>query len=300
MSGIVEATHLSRRFGDRDVLRDLSFGLDPGEAVALLGPNGAGKTTAIRCLLGLLRPDGGTIKWTRAGDPRSWTGYAAQDTGVYNQLTVRENLRFLAAVHRIRNTDNVVAQIVDAFDLGAISGRRSSRLSGGQRRRLHLAAAFVHQPSLVVLDEPTSSLDAYARLSFYEWLHDYKARGGSVLLITHDMDEAESLLDRVIVLHSGVVVADQSKGAFVERHGSTSARFRLSDATPPPRTADRGSDGWWEITGPDSATIMTALVRWSQTHQGAECEDLRFRGSGLGSAYLNVLAPHHRPTGADD
>jgi len=201
---------LEKRYGDRRVLQGLNLQIPDGEIYGLLGPNGAGKTTTINILSNLLRADAGTVLIN--GHPVSertkpWLGIAPQENLVYRSLTCAENLDFFgrlyglsAGVRRRR-----VAECLAAVGLGDRASSPAERLSGGMLRRLSLAIALIHQPKLVVLDEPTTGLDIEARYELWELIRTLQRQGMTVLLTTHLLDEAERLCDRIGFLRQGTI-----------------------------------------------------------------------------------------------
>jgi len=186
-----------KRFGARTVVRDLTLSLHAGEVLGFVGPNGAGKTTSLRILAGLVKADEGggqVLGHDLMGDRRivgASVGYMPQRLALYNDLTVAENLRFRAEVYGLASPATAVAKAIDDFELGAYGSQRAGRLSGGWARRLQLAAALIHRPSLVLLDEPTAGLDADSRQDVWRRIQDIAHAGGSVVINTHDLAEAE-------------------------------------------------------------------------------------------------------------
>jgi ABC-2 type transport system ATP-binding protein len=208
----ITAERLGMRFGERVALRDVSFAVERGEAVALLGPNGAGKTTTVEILEGFLAPSEGSVRVLgadpRRGD-RSRVGVVMQSTSLDGQLTVREAVSaFAAAYPRSRP----VHEVLELVDLADEARTRIGRLSGGRRRRVDLALGIVGRPDVLFLDEPTAWLDPAARHRTWEVVARLRGEGATVLLTTHHMEEAERLADRLIVLAGGRVVADAAPG----------------------------------------------------------------------------------------
>ncbi len=194
----VLAVHgVGKRFGSRFVVQDLSLSLHPGEVLGFVGPNGAGKTTSLRILAGLIKADTGggkVLGHDLMGDRRivgASVGYMPQRLALYGELTVAENLRFRAEVYGMAQPVAAVAAAIDDFELGDYRNQRAGRLSGGWARRLQLAAALIHRPSLVLLDEPTAGLDADSRQDVWRRIQDIAYAGGSVVINTHDLAEAE-------------------------------------------------------------------------------------------------------------
>jgi ABC-type multidrug transport system ATPase subunit/membrane protease YdiL (CAAX protease family) len=205
---------VEKRFGGRVALHPLDLTVERGELVALLGPNGAGKTTFGNLVLGLRRPDRGDVR-VFGRDPRHWrarsaVGSTPQEMGFPPTLRGREILE-LARAHW--PSPSSLSLLIDRFGLADVIARQTGALSGGQRRRLALALAFAGDPDLVVLDEPTTGLDVEARRSAWEAITAFRAAGGTVLLATNQLDEADALAQRVVVLSKGTVLADGARAS---------------------------------------------------------------------------------------
>jgi ABC-2 type transport system ATP-binding protein len=230
-SVVAELRGAHKRLGSTEALSGVDLELRRGEILALLGPNGAGKSTAVAILLGLRRLDRGEA-FLRGGDPRnrssrSRVGATLQDIGFPPTLTVREVVELCRAhFERPVSLETLLAR----FGLAGLAARQCGGLSGGQRRRLAVALAFAGSPEVVFLDEPTEGLDVDARRALRHDLRRFADGGGTVLLTTHYLEEAETLADRAVVLHRGRVVADGSIAAL--RAGA--GRARVSLASPPP------------------------------------------------------------------
>lgn len=209
MKPAIRARGLTRRFGDVVAVADLSLSIPPARIYGFLGPNGSGKSTTIRMLCGLLLPTEGHAEVLGHQVPdeaeavRRRIGYMTQKFSLYDDLTVRENLRFVADVHGLKRRDrrDLIDESLAAYELEALADRRAARMSGGQRQRLALAAATLHRPELLLLDEPTSAVDPQSRRDFWDRLFDLAGAGTTILVSTHYMDEAErchglAILDR--------------------------------------------------------------------------------------------------------
>jgi ABC-2 type transport system ATP-binding protein len=211
----VEARELRRAFGDVRAVDGVSLAVRPGEAYGLVGPDGAGKTTTLRLLVGALRPDSGTV--TVAGldlgaDPdaaRAGIGYLAQRFSLYGDLTVAENLRFFAEVRGIRGDAfrTRAAELLGFVGLAGFEDRRADALSGGMKQKLGLACALVHEPRVLLLDEPTGGVDPVTRQEFWKLLIRLLADGRSVIVSTPYMDEA-ARCTRVGFMHSGRILVE--------------------------------------------------------------------------------------------
>ncbi len=225
MSGApIEFHQVEKRFGDKLVVDRLSFHVQGGECFGLLGPNGAGKTTTLRMLLGITYPDVGTIHLcgepvpARARQARQSVGVVPQFDNLDPDFTVRENLivfgRYFGLSERAARAK--VPELLEFAKLEHKADAKVSELSGGMRRRLTLARALVNDPSVLVLDEPTTGLDPQARHLMWERLRSLLARGKTILLTTHFMEEAERLCDRLCVLEEGRKIAEGAPHALIE------------------------------------------------------------------------------------
>ena len=193
----IDVHGLNKRFGDKHVVNDLSLQVGRGEIFGFLGPNGSGKTTSIRIMCGLLTPDSGSGTClgfdilTQSGEIKRRVGYMTQRFSFWEDLSIRENLDFVARMYGMPRRREAVEHAIESLGLGGRAAQLAGSLSGGWKQRLALAACMLHQPELLLLDEPTAGVDPGARRDFWEELHALAARGISVLVSTHYMDEAE-------------------------------------------------------------------------------------------------------------
>ena len=193
----IDVRDLNKHFGDKHVVRNVSLQVKPGEIFGFLGPNGSGKTTTIRMLCGLLTPDSGSGTCLgydilrESGQIKRQAGYMTQRFSYWDDLTLRENLDFVARMYGMSDRRRAVDEALEELGLAARANQLTGALSGGWKQRLALAACMLHQPKLLLLDEPTAGVDPSARRDFWEELHRLSARGISVLVSTHYMDEAE-------------------------------------------------------------------------------------------------------------
>jgi ABC-2 type transport system ATP-binding protein len=194
---VIDVRGLNKSFGAHHVVKDLALSVGRGEIFGFLGPNGSGKTTSIRMLCGLLTPDSGEgtcLGYDIRRESRSikrCVGYMTQRFSLWEDLTIRENLRFIGRMYAIDRRHERVEAALDALGLAARANQLAGELSGGWKQRLALAACLLHEPRLLLLDEPTAGVDPKARRDFWDQLHDLAARGITVLVSTHYMDEAE-------------------------------------------------------------------------------------------------------------
>ncbi len=205
--------HLCKTYGKRPVLDRLSLHLQAGEIYGLLGPNGAGKTTTINILCQVLAPDSGRIRLNEQplhSASKLWLGVAPQENLLYRNLSVAENLHFFAQIYGLNRQQRRrrVAASLAAVNLSDRADSVVETLSGGMQRRVNIAAAIVHQPKLLVLDEPTTGLDIEARYEVWALIRNLQAEGMTILLTTHLLDEAERLCQRIGILKAGRIAAE--------------------------------------------------------------------------------------------
>ena len=189
----LRAEGVSKRYGSRDALREVSFQVAGGEKVAVIGPNGAGKTTLLQILAGALRPTSGTVSSGRAG-------WVPQQPALYTKLSVRENLRLFARLEKVGDVEAAVARMLEQADLADRAGDEVGRLSGGNQQRVNIAIGLLGEPDVLLLDEPSAALDPRQRERLWEFI---AALGTTVVFSTHDVGEAERFADRVLVLADG-------------------------------------------------------------------------------------------------
>ena len=224
---MIELASLTKSYGTFTAVRELSLAVAPGEVYALLGANGAGKTTALRCLATLLKPTSGTARIDGRDvreeplEVRRRLGFLAASMGLYARLSPRELLAYFARLQGVAEGEVAgrVEEAVERFGIGAFADRLCGRLSTGQRQRVSIARAVVHDPPALVLDEPTLGLDVLSGETIHRFVADSRARGRAVLFSTHHMAEVELLADRVGILAAGRLAEEGTAAEIVARSG---------------------------------------------------------------------------------
>ena len=282
---VAELRGVHKRYGKVQALRGVDLHLHAGELIALLGPNGAGKTTAVSILLGQRRPDAGSARLF-GHDPtrpaaRRQVGVTPQQTGFPDNLTVREVVDLI----RVHYPDPApTRELLDRFGLTDVAGRRAGGLSGGQTRRLAVALAFAGRPQAVVLDEPTTGLDVEARHRLWEVVQAFVADGGTVLLTTHYLEEAQALASGVVVIADGRIIAHGSVDDITARVGVSRVHLR-APALPelPGVTHVETTNGSHILYTPDPDELVRALA-----HQEVPFTGLRVEQASLEEAFLRL------------
>jgi ABC-2 type transport system ATP-binding protein len=219
----IAAVGIGKRYGRRDALRDVSFEAAPGEVVAVIGPNGAGKTTLLSILAGLQAPSAGSV--SRA--PRE-VGWVPQHPAVYTKLSVAENLRLFARLERVADPAAAVARMLEQTGLADRAGDELGRLSGGNRQRVNIAVGLLADPPVLLLDEPSSSLDPRQRERLWDFVGGLAARGRAIVFSTHNVGEAERYADRVLVLADGEVLFSGTPQALEDAVGGDPHDFEAA------------------------------------------------------------------------
>jgi ABC-2 type transport system ATP-binding protein len=224
---LLEVHKLSKSFGAVRAVQDVSFCVAPGEIYGLLGPNGAGKTTTLSMISGLLRPDGGEVKvagqsfWSNPGQAKAILGVVPQEIALYEELSGRENLEFWAKIAGMngRGAKARATEVLEALSLADRARDLVKTYSGGMKRRINIGCALLHQPKLLLLDEPTVGIDPQARANILEFIRDLGAKGTAILYTTHYLEEAESVCQRIGIIDHGKLLAEGTLGELQERLG---------------------------------------------------------------------------------
>ncbi|MFE2763323.1 ABC transporter ATP-binding protein [Streptomyces halstedii] len=297
-SPAIEAHEVRRRYaGGFEAVTGISFSVARGELFALLGTNGAGKTSTVELLEGLARPDGGKVR-VLGHDPyreraavRPRVGVMLQEGGFPSDLTVTETLRMWAGCTSGARPPGEVLELVG---LGARAGVRVKQLSGGERRRLDLALALLGRPEVLFLDEPTTGLDAEGRRETWRLVRELREAGTTVLLTTHYLEEAESLADRLAIMHRGRIVTSGTI-ADVTAERPSRIRFELPAGVAParlPLALRAAADGGRvDIRTHTLQESLHTLLSWAR-ESGVELRGLDARSASLEEAFLDIAKTH--------
>jgi ABC-2 type transport system ATP-binding protein len=300
---VLTASHLTRRFGDRVAVQDVSFEVAPGQIFALLGPNGAGKTTTLRMLAGLIEPTSGAVHvdrepMTRQTAPqlRSRIGFLTEAPGLWDRLSVRQNLGVYARLHGLPAAERVVDEALEMFDLRDRGPDPAALLSKGLKQRVALARTLLHQPSIVLLDEPTSGLDPESAREVRELILRLRQQGRAIVLSTHNLDEVERVGDRVAVLRGSLVASDTPAALRARLFG---ARLRVTLATDVAPfvtvlaragASDIRADGQILSIGVDDAARRGPEIVRVLVNAGAEIRSVVPEEPPLEEVYLRLLS----------
>jgi sodium transport system ATP-binding protein len=218
---------LVKHFGDVAAVDGVSFTVAPGEVVGLLGPNGAGKTTILRMIAGILTPSAGYIRVagmdlrTHLLECRRRIGFLSGDTQLYQRLNTREVLQYFGRLYGMEEgrLDDRIGELIDELEMSSFAARPCGTLSSGQKQRANIARCFLHDPDVLILDEPTTALDVISGNFIVESIRRRRAEGRAILFSTHIMGEAEYLCDRIVLLHKGCVMDQGTLDELLQRSG---------------------------------------------------------------------------------
>jgi len=311
MPAAIQCRDLRKTYdGKVEAVRGLNLEIQPGECFGLLGPNGAGKTTTIEILEGLSQPTSGEVSilghsWREnEREMREWLGISLQETRLSEKLTVRETIELFASFYREpRSSEEVIEQL----QLTEKADSWVGKLSGGQRQRLAVATALVCNPKILFLDEPTTGLDPQSRRQLWEIIREFKRDGGTVLLTTHYMDEAERLCDRLAIVDHGQIIAEGSPADLIERlgghhvvefsvsgpNGASSASANEAWRTLPSVESVREDDGLIALNVKQPHLTIPALLE-AIDRQGSQLQHLTTRQASLEDVFVRLTGRHLR------
>ncbi|MGE3840810.1 MAG: ABC transporter ATP-binding protein [Vicinamibacterales bacterium] len=307
-------SNIGKRFRDRTALENVSLALVPGEISVLLGPNGAGKTTLLRLFAGLLTPDTGTVSLDNVPlDSKRWpivrsrVGLLTETPGLWTRLTVEANLLVYARLHDVRNPASRVASLLEQFGLTDRARSAAGSLSKGMQQKVALARAIVHDPSIVLLDEPTAGLDPEMTVDVRSLITRWRREGRAVLVSTHDLGEAERIADRIAVLRTRLLAVEPLATLLQRVPASRRIRVRLAGDAAPFAGLLQGAFSEGRVEGPlltcrvtDIDIDVPRLVR-ELVAAGAEITAVEPEGADLEGIYLHLAKTERAPRapGAD-
>jgi ABC-2 type transport system ATP-binding protein len=273
VTAAIDVAGLNKHFGPKHVVRDVSIRVEAGRICGFLGPNGAGKTTTLRMLCGLLRPDSGNGTCLgfdvvrQSAEIKRRTGYMTQRFSLYEDLSIEENLAFMARVHGLDRRRARVEEALDRLDLRDRRRQLAGELSGGWKQRLALAACTLHEPRLLLLDEPTAGVDPKARRDFWDEIHALAARGLTVLVSTHYMDEAERCHEIAYIVAGRLIARGTADTIIADSHlvtfhavGPGADRLGLELAGKPGVLDATAFGQSLHLTGADRALLEAAIA----------------------------------------
>jgi ABC-2 type transport system ATP-binding protein len=294
---VLEVSGLTKSYGSLQAVDGISFKVRRGECAGLLGPNGAGKTTAISMMVGHVTPDAGTV--ALEGSPLSGDcderkrrlGLAPQDLALYDDLTALENLRFFGALYGLRGRE--LSQRIDAvLEIAGLhdrAGDRAGKYSGGMKRRLNLAAALLHDPGILLLDEPTVGVDPQSRNAIFEAIERLRTDGKTILYTTHYMEEVERLCHRAIIMDHGRVIADDTV-ANLKSRGLSGRRLILETDAAPSAAAVEELTRLPGVHGLHAAGARLEIEMVSLMEAAPAVLD-RLRSLGIGVCHMETESP---------
>lgn len=221
MNTFIKAKGLVKSYGKRQVVKGLDLEIKEGEVLAIIGPNGAGKSTTLDLILGLRRPDQGSVDYW-VPEPNRYIGLQLQSTPFFPGFTALENIRMFSAFYGLKVQDKVLLEHLKRCGLMDAARVDAQRLSGGQQKRLAIAMALVHEPKLLFLDEPTAALDPRARHEVRELIQALAASGTSIVFTSHDMEEVNKVADRIVMINNGKIQASGSPESLLKQYGISS------------------------------------------------------------------------------
>ena len=309
MPSAIQCRDLRKTYdGKVEAVRGLSLEILGGECFGLLGPNGAGKTTTIEILEGLLEPTAGEVTilghtWQKnSREVREWLGISLQETRLSEKLTVRETIELFASFYREPRS---AEEVLDDLQLGEKADAMVGKLSGGQRQRLAVATALVGNPKILFLDEPTTGLDPQSRRQLWDIIRSFQRAGGTALLTTHYMDEAERLCDRLAIVDHGQIIAEGTPSELIERLGGHHVvEFEASGnsgdgvaldrwRTLPGVESVRNDDGLVSLTVREPHLTIPALLD-AVGQNGSQLLHLTTRQASLEDVFVNLTGRHLR------
>lgn len=299
MEYVLNVNHLVKSYGKQQALTDITFSVRPGSCFGLLGPNGAGKSTTMKILTGIVEADGGTaelfgmdaVKQRHAISRK--IGYVPQAITLYEKLTARDNLTFFGEMYGLQDKflKQRINEVLEMVGLANKAKAAVRTFSGGMKRRINMAAAMLHEPELLILDEPTVGIDPQSRNHIFEMIRSLKSRGVTIIYSTHYMEEVETLCDEVAIIDQGEVVTQGSLTELLARYSKNSVYTEIDGLQELPSFREavnihRKDNGW--IIETDNVTETMQHVLQTATEQKWELSSLEIMRPTLENVFLSL------------
>lgn len=296
---LLEVSGLQKKYGKKQALQDVTFSLKPGTSFGFLGPNGAGKSTTMKILTGIVKADSGHVKLlgrdvTNDTDAVSrYIGYVPQDITLYEKLSAYDNLLFFGQAYGVKGIDlkHRIREVLDKTGLTDRANDEVQTFSGGMKRRINIAAALLHRPRLLILDEPTVGIDPQSRNHIFEMIRELNDDGVTIIYSTHYMEEVEVLCDEVAIMDQGTVKAIGPLGELLERYGRKAIYVEVAGMTEPPRDPEvskavkEGSG--WVLETERVGSVMQRLLQ-AASHHRWDVKQLEVVRPSLENVFLTV------------
>lgn len=302
---LLRVTNLHKSYGSRQAVQAVSFQLEQGQTLGLIGPNGAGKSTTVSIICGLLAPDqGNVLVGGQRVEPsnhaaKRMMGFVPQDLALYDDLSARENLHIFGALYGLGGS-TLKRRCTEVLDLVQLSDRLTDKpatFSGGMKRRLNIAAALLHTPRLLILDEPTVGVDPQSRNAIFDSLEALKRQGCALIYTSHYMEEVERLADHIVIIDHGKVIADESPAALYQRLPAKAA-LRLTPQAPVPQAVlqslcqlpgvtEVATEGQDLLIGLNNAELAQDVLQWL-TQQGCRANQFSTARTSLEAIFLTL------------
>ncbi|PYI53890.1 ABC transporter ATP-binding protein [Paenibacillus flagellatus] len=299
METILEVSQLRKAYGKKEALRDVTFSLRAGTSFGFLGPNGAGKSTTMKILTGIVNADGGTVKLfgrdaTNDADAVArHIGYVPQDITLYEKLSAYDNLEFFGQSYGVRGAElkKRIREVLERTGLVDRANDEVQTFSGGMKRRINIAAAMLHRPKLLILDEPTVGIDPQSRNHIFDMIRELNREGVAILYSTHYMEEVETLCDEVAIMDQGTVKAKGPLGELLERYGRQAIYVEVAGMKEPPHSpgvakASKEGAGW--ILETDRVGELMQRLLNEAAHRRWDVKQLEVVRPSLENVFLTV------------
>jgi ABC-2 type transport system ATP-binding protein len=296
---MLEVSGLYKKYGKKQALADVSFSLEAGSCFGLLGPNGAGKSTTMKILTGIVKPDGGSARLQgqqmigNSDAVAKLIGYVPQEITLYEKLSAYDNLRFFGAAYGVRGSEleRRICELLEATGLAERAKDVVGTYSGGMKRRINIAAAMLHRPKLLILDEPTVGIDPQSRNHIFQMIRKLIQQGMTVIYSTHYMEEVEALCDRIAIIDQGAVKAHGSLGELLEKHGRKAIYVEANGLNDPSAglevEAVRKQGSGWILETERVSDLMQQLLARAVSMKW-DVKQLEVIRPSLESVFLNV------------